>query len=197
MNKVFGIGWAKTGTTTLGTCFKVLGYDHQSQKLDLVEGLKTNDLSKILEIAHVKTTFEDWPWLLLYKEFDKKFPNSKFILTIRSSQNWVKSYQNMLKNQSEASSELNRIRQVLYGLNFPEVTESQLIERYERHNREVIDYFKGREADLLILNWEQNASWDKLCFFLDKPIPNEPFPHANKGNYKFIRRLCRKFLKKS
>ena len=26
MTKVFGVGWAKTGTTTLGKCFGILGY---------------------------------------------------------------------------------------------------------------------------------------------------------------------------
>ena len=49
MSKVFGIGWAKTGTTTLGTCFKLLGYHHQGQRLDLVN---TNPLSKALKYVH-------------------------------------------------------------------------------------------------------------------------------------------------
>ena len=39
MSKVFGVGWAKTGTTTLGECFKILGFDHQSQNLELVKDI--------------------------------------------------------------------------------------------------------------------------------------------------------------
>jgi len=31
-NKIFSIGWAKTGTTTLANCFEILGFDHQSQE---------------------------------------------------------------------------------------------------------------------------------------------------------------------
>ena len=89
----------------------------------------------------------------------------------------------MLANQGEASEEINEVRRILYGLPFPEVTESQLIERYERHNAEVENYFHDRPKDLLIVNWAEGDGWKELCDFLGRDIPNEPFPHSNKGNY--------------
>lgn len=181
MTKVFGIGWAKTGTTTLGKCFEILGFNHQSQRLDLVKDVERGDLSKILALAEEKDSFEDWPWIILYKELDRAFPNSCFVLTKRSPDKWIRSYRSMLANQGEASRELNEIRQVLYGLPFPEVTEEQLIDRYERHNAEVERYFNDRSTDLLVVDWEQGSGWKDLCEFLGKEIPNEPFPHANKG----------------
>ncbi len=183
MNKVFGIGWAKTGTTTLGQCFNELGFKHKSQDLELVKYIKTGDLSKILEIAKNNETFEDWPWIILYKELDEAFPGSRFVLTKRDPKKWVLSYKNMLSKQDEASEELNEIRRILYGLPFPNVTEEQLIQRYERHTREVEQYFSDRKDDLLIVNWAENAGWEELCNFLGKDIPNIPFPHSNKGDY--------------
>ena len=81
MAKVFGIGWAKTGTTTLGDCFKILGFDHQSQDLGLVKDIGQGDLSQIMALAEQKETFEDWPWIILYKELDEAFPGSRFVLT--------------------------------------------------------------------------------------------------------------------
>lgn len=183
MNKVFGIGWAKTGTTTLGQCFNELGFKHKSQDLELVKHIKTGDLSKILEIADNYETFEDWPWIILYKELDEAFPGSRFVLTKRDPKKWVLSYKNMLSKQDEASEELNEIRQILYGLPFPNVTEEQLIQRYERHNREVEQYFSDRKNDLLIVNWAEDSGWEELCHFLGKDIPNIPFPHSNKGDY--------------
>jgi hypothetical protein len=44
--KVFGIGWAKKGTTTLGRCFEILGYNHQSQNLSLFTQVVRADFRK-------------------------------------------------------------------------------------------------------------------------------------------------------
>lgn len=184
MSKVFGIGWAKTGTTTLGTCFEILGYTHQSQDLSLVPDLAADRLARIIEVARAKTTFEDWPWLLLYKELDEAFPGSLFILTRRDTAAWLRSYRNMLTQQGEATEEDNRIRRILYRLPFPQVSAEQLIDRYERHNAEVTAYFRNRPQDLLVVNWEQGDGWPELCGFLGKPIPSVPFPHANRGHYR-------------
>jgi hypothetical protein len=184
MNKVFGIGWAKTGTTTLGKCFEILGYNHQPQRLDLAANLTTGDLSEIMKIAERKDTFEDWPWLLLFKEFDQAFPGSRFVLTQRTPERWIKSYLNMLQNQGEASEELNEVRKILYGLPFPEVTETQLVARYQQHNCDVMDYFRERPNDLLVVDWEKEDGWDRLCGFLNHEVPDMPFPHANRGKYK-------------
>lgn len=202
MNKIFGIGWAKTGTTTLGNCFKILGFDHQSQDLGLVKDIRKGDLSRIMALAEKKETFEDWPWILLYEELDKTFPNSRFVLTKRKSEKWIRSYKNMIGGssriktllrpllshslpgtQSDTKEDINEIRRTLYGLPFPEVPELQLIERYEKHNADVEHYFRGRSKDLLIVDWEEKSGWQELCDFLGKDIPDEPFPHANKGKY--------------
>ena len=183
MGKIFGIGWAKTGTTTLGNCFKILGYDHQSQNLEIVKDIGRGDLTRIMALAKKKETFEDWPWIILFKELDQAFPKSRFVLTKRKSENWIRSYKNMIANEMDASKELNEIRRILYGLPFPKVSESQLIERYEKHNTEVEHYFRGRPKDLLIVDWEERGGWKELCYFLRKDIPENPFPHANKGKY--------------
>jgi len=181
--KVFGIGWAKTGTTTLGKCFKILGYVHQGQRLDLVHHLETGNLEPILALARQCESFEDWPWIVLYKQLDLEFPGSKFILTQREAARWITSYQNMLKHQGEANEELNRIRRTLYGLPFPFVSADGLMHRYEKHNAEVLDYFRDRPGTLLTVNWEKGDGWLALCNFLEKPVPDIPFPHENKGKY--------------
>ncbi len=186
MPKVFGIGWAKTGTTTLGHCFKILGYKHQSQRLDLVQDIKEEDLRRIREVAAQKESFEDWPWILLFRELDEMFPGSKFVLTVRDPERWVRSYTNMLRTQSEASEELNEIRRILYNLPFPDVSKWQLVQRYIRHNREVKQYFSGRPEDLIVVNWEEGDGWEELCSFLGKDLPSEDFPHKNEARYAHI-----------
>lgn len=183
MGKVVGVGWAKTGTTTLGECFEILGLRHIPGQLHLVDHLEAGDIDPILEVARDYDAFEDWPWLLLYRELDEAFPGSKFILTTRDQDSWLRSYENMLATQGEARPKLMRRRRALYGLPFPDVTAEQLLERVQRHEREVRDWFRDRPEDLLVVDWAAGDGWQQLCDFLDLPVPGAPFPHANRGQY--------------
>jgi len=183
MNKVFGVGWAKTGTTTLGECFKILGYKHQAQRLDLVADVGQGVLNRIMAIAEEKESFVDWPWLVLFRECDLAFPGSRFVMTVREPQHWIRSYRNMLKDKEATTKEMNKIRAILYDLPFPDVSNEQLIERYLRHQKEVTEYFYDRPDDLLVVDWEKDAGWKELCTFLGKEIPSASFPHANRGDY--------------
>ena len=79
---------------------------------------------------------------------------------------------------------LAAVRTEIYGLPFPDVTDEQLVERYERHNADVMKHFSGRLGDLLVVNWEDGDGWTRLCHFLEMDVPEKPFPHANKGSYK-------------
>jgi len=89
----------------------------------------------------------------------------------------------MLRNLRKAPADLNEIRRILYGLPFPDVAEAELIDRYERHNREVVEYFRDRPQSLLVIDWEKDDGWVELCGFLGRDVPHEPFPHINKGRY--------------
>lgn len=181
--KFLGVGWAKTGTTSLGECFRQLGYRHVSRRLDGIDYLAAGKISAISRIARCYDTFEDWPWLLLYKEFDRRFPGMKFILTTRPSAPWLKSYLNQIEQPGHETEIMNRRRAFLYGISFPNPDYDKLIQRYERHNAEVRDYFKDRPQDLLEVDWSQGDGWAQLALFLGHPVPSTPFPHANKGNF--------------
>ena len=71
------------------------------------------------------------------------------------------------------------MREWIYGVGHPKGHEEIYIERYERHNREVIEYFADRGNDLLILNITGGEGWEKLCPFLNKPVPAVRFPCVN------------------
>lgn len=183
MNKVLGVGWAKTGTKTLGACLRTLGYRHRSTRLDLARYLWSGETDAILDVARPFDSFEDWPWLLLFREFDARFPNSKFILTTRDDASWLASYHNMLRLQGPPSAELLERRRILYGLPFPDVTDEQLLQRRHRHEAEVRRWFAGRGNDLLVVDWSKGDGWKELCGFLGHAIPGVDFPHANKAEY--------------
>lgn len=178
--KVFGIGWAKTGTTTLGRCFEILGYNHQSQNLSLVPQILRGDFDKTLRIAAAKESFEDWPWPLVYREMDAAFPGSRFVVTTRDPDRWLASYRAMLAAENPPAPEVRDIRCQLFRADPSIALDEQLVSRFLAHNAEVLKYFKDRPADLLVVDWESGDSWENLCHFLRTPVPNDPFPHLNR-----------------
>jgi len=179
--KVFGIGWPRTGTKTLGQCLATLGYRGVSLRMDLARDVLAGNLSQVRTVARNHDAFEDWPWTLLFRELDQWFPQSRFILTTREPQEWIASYRRMLARQKTARGG-NRWRDHVYKSPFAELSDQQLIERMLRHNREVTDHFATRKHSLLTINWEAGDGWKELCDFLECPLPDLPLPHSNRGD---------------
>lgn len=187
--KVFCIGFHKTGTTSLELALKKLGY-----RVTGSFGTKDPAIAdKVHEMAYAMAedydAFEDNPWPILYKELDARFPGSKFILTRRPAEAWIRS-----QVRDFATTE-TPMRRWIYGedAGCPEGNEETYIARYERHNREVLEYFSDRPDDLLVFDLPKGDGWDKLCPFLGHEIPDEPFPHANKAS---LSRKIKNFFKK-
>jgi len=175
--KVFGIGLNKTGTKTLGVCFNELGYLHKSVDKQAFELYKKGDLNGLFNIIDDYESFEDWPWPLIYKEIDKRFPDSKFILTLRhDAETWYKS----LCRHSDKTGPTN-YREVIYGYSMPRNFKNEHIDFYNNFNQSVRDFFSGKPGQLLEVCWEKGDGWEKLCNFLEKEIPRKAFPHVNKG----------------
>lgn len=136
---------------------------------------RDNKLDLLREKMNDFDSFEDWPWPLLYKEIDQWFPGSKFILTVRKTpETWF----NSLCKHAERTGP-TKTRKEIYGFELPHEHKSQHIDFYLKHNQEVRDYFSNREADFIEVCWEDGDGWESLAKFLNKPIPNIPFPHAD------------------
>ena len=178
-HKVFGIGLNKTGTTTLGQCGEILGFRSTSCDRDLLEDFVVRkDLSGIRRKAEQYDFFEDWPWPLLYKELDLMFPGSKFILTVRKSEeDWFES----LKKHALRTHPTKHCRKLAYGHHFPHHKKAEFIDIYRNHNACVRDYFKDRRDDFLELCWETGDGFERLCDFLDLKVPDKTLPHANRA----------------
>lgn len=179
--KVVGVGLPKTGTTTLGACFRRFGFKHRTYDMDLALHVKRNQLEPVLEEATKFETFEDWPWFAIYRELDQRFPNSKFILTLRKDPD---TYVASLKRHHEREG-IRREGFVkphwwdeVHGVEPAAWDYEKSAQRYERHNREVLEYFGNRiSKDLLVVCWEHGDGWAELSRFLNKRVPEEPFPH--------------------
>ena len=180
--KIFGLGLPKSGTTTLHRALEILGYSsiHNPGDSATARQLRNGDYN--LSILEHYDAVMDNPIPAVFAQLDECWPGSKFILTIRPIEEWLKSSKNAGFNQKYATPKVGSTVEfhntLLFGCNG--FCESRYKWVYESHHSLVLDYFTGAKADqLLILDLGKKASWHELCEFLGVQVPDQPFPHAN------------------
>lgn len=178
--KVIGVGYNKTGTTTLGACLKILGSErHTSISREALLLNYVGETDAVLRLMDYYTSFEDWPWPLVFREAYDRFPDAKFILTTRADEDvWFES----LTNHAERGTRGGKpnIRRYVYGFDDPTEDRSHHITAYRTHNDAVREFFADKPGSLLEVCWERGDGWKELCGFLGVPVPDAPFPHMNR-----------------
>lgn len=204
--KVFCIGFNKTGTTSLKHALRSLKYriGKQSTAESMLADWAKQDFKNIIRYCRSADVFQDIPFSLpgTYKALDTAFPNSRFILTVRnSSEEWfasLKRYHEKLFNEGNPIEEkhladahyhqkgwmLDCMRLIFDYPNTPLYDKDAYIRIYEQHNQAIIDYFKDRPNDLLILNVGEPDAYNQLRLFLGFAPSNDPFPWLLKSQEK-------------
>lgn len=180
--RIFGIGMHKTGTTSLHHALQILGYDsghwtnaHWAKSI-CREMWKTGR-SATLERCYALC---DLPIPLFYRELDKAYPGSKFILTLRPEDDWLQSVKrhwtsnNKYHHQWDDDPFSHQVHEMLYGQST--FNEQVFRERFRRHNAEVMQYFRQRPEDLLVMNIGAGDEWGRLCRFLGNTVPSVGYP---------------------
>ncbi|HPF12304.1 MAG TPA: sulfotransferase [Flavobacteriaceae bacterium] len=197
--KVFVIGFHKTGTSSMGKALQIVGfrvcgslkegYDYSKQQIPFLDYLMVKAKRLLLEYD----AFQDTPWFLLYKHLYEQYPSARFILTIRDEISWIQSIQNHFGKDHFP------YHLYIYGDVDSFRNQRKFIEVYRNHNQEVIEFFKDKKEQLLVFDLsEEDNQWDVLCNFLDISKPIYKFPHANKsGDRKNFLSRIKKWLKKS
>lgn len=171
--KIFCIGFHKTGTTSLAEALRVLGYTVTGPNFVEDKRILDQALPLALEVAQRYDAFQDNPWPILYREMDEAFPGSKFILTTRPTDRWIKS---VVKHFGKKDTPM---RQWIYGVGHPMGNEDLYVKRFDGHYAEVREYFRDRPDDLLEFPLTEGAGWADLCPFLGAPTPDTEFPMLN------------------
>lgn len=175
--KVVGVGLNRTGTTTLSICLRNFKFNHISFSKEAFELLRGEGCGALLQWVDKFDSFADWPWPLIYKEIDKAFPGTKFILTRRKDAGtWFRSLCNHAKQTDTRDT-----NKYIYGFEVPFHKKDEHLRFYEDHIHAIREYFRERPDDLLEVCWEEGDGWDQLSAFLGFERPNIPFPHANKS----------------
>jgi len=187
--KYFGIGLSRTGTTTLYSAFKRLGFKgvHYPQP-------------KQLQVLDKYDFANDTPIPARFKRLDKKYPNSKFIYTTRDVDSWLTSCSEYFGSEKAKYIKpkydfMSQYRLETYGVLDYDEDIFRMV--YKEHDKNVRDYFKNRPDDLLIMSVSEGDGWEKLIPFIMKndPFIKMPFPHTNKI-VKFDQRKRQMFKKR-
>jgi hypothetical protein len=182
--KVFGLGLSKTGTSSLGEALKILGiktkhYPHDRKTL---AELKSGNYR--LSVLEEYQGIVDIPVAPYFAQLDRIYPNSKFILTVRDEDSWLRSIETHLCSQSgrmNKNPQYKEFAQFIWACVYGslEFNKDRFLFVYDTHVRNVQDYFRHRPEDLLTLDICGGDGWEKLCAFLGLSIPKARFPHAN------------------
>ncbi|MCA9583505.1 MAG: hypothetical protein KC416_17015, partial [Myxococcales bacterium] len=168
--RVFGIGFQRTGTRSLCDALQRLGIPTLHGAPWLLPAARRGDVSD--PIFGDYGAFADNPFPLLYRELDRAFPGSRFILTVRDTESWLCSVRSHLQGPGKGFP----MEEWIYGV--PGFDEQRFRQRFESHEREVRAHFEGR-SELLVVNLRDGHPWEQIAPFLGMEVPKEPFPRRN------------------
>ena len=202
--KIFGLGFKKTGTTSLDSMFShlidVFGgsrpdeNERASATSDMIKGNETSTL--ILAKEH--NYFQDSPWChepnKLYQRLARLYPTSKFVLTTRNADEWYSSVLRWLQCAPGQKGKCSKRKMERYRAIFGASSNSRtdFIPAFEAHNSNVRQFFKeelNQPHRLLDIDLTKNkdhgngVDWKIFCNFVglsDEHCPSGAIPHKNK-----------------
>lgn len=201
--KIFCIGFNKTGTTSLKTEMALQGFTvgNQRQAELLFDDWVKRDFKRLIRYCRTAEFFQDVPFSYPYTfiAMDQAFPGSKFILTVRNNaEQW---YNSLIRfhgklwgngNVPPTTEDLKNATYIEKGRPYrnrflvhdvPEddpYKKDVMIAYYHNHNNMVMDYFRHRSQDLLIINLKNPQDYLRFCEFIGQKPEREGFPWENK-----------------
>ena len=203
-NKIFGLGFSKTGTTSLEFALELLGYKvckgHWASNYSFyLHSLYIHkDYNELIRMTKYWDAFADGPWggTDLYLELYKVYPDAKYILTYRDPESWYKSMINMLTQfDSNLETALDTHHEVgkwgssyffshIFNISNLANKKDILINHYNNHNNSVREFFHNKPDSFLEIDISIKDKWTPVCTFLSKPIPDKPYPLVNQTKKK-------------
>ena len=176
--RVFGIGLNKTGTSSLHEALTILGYRSLHWGGPPVDGwwsgpgrratpaLPTSTRTSTPSPTSSRSTGN-------FELVDQQYPGSRFVLTVRPVEEWLESRRRHV--------ERNRVRKAAgeYDGVFLEVDLDGWRAEFDDHCAAVRSYFASR-TDYLEIDLTERPSWTPLCELVGEPVPDQPYPWANR-----------------
>ena len=151
------------------------------------------DFKAIVQFCKTAQAFQDSPvsFPFTYVVLDHSFPGSKFILTVRDDDSqWYRSitrFHSKLWGDGQGTPPNKEqvrpceVNQALFNTPEDEPYREDILKSvYNLHNSGVIEYFRYRPDDLLVVNVAENGTYKKLTDFLEVEGVSEQFPWENR-----------------
>jgi hypothetical protein len=190
--EVIGAGWGRTATKSLKMALEQLGYGtvhHMHEVLleperligqwnDALDGAPDWDA-----IFAGNRAACDWPTAAFWSDLASVNPEARFILTTRSPESWHASIsETILQVLADPTAVpppmvpfATMARRAVVRSVGDDWSCEALIERFKAHETDVRATIPA--SRLLVL--DPSDGWEPLCAFLDKAVPDEPFPRSN------------------
>lgn len=190
---VIGAGFGRTGTLSLKSALETLGYNKCHHMIEVIH--KPGEAEKWMQAIDAESVdwdnllagfsaTVDWPACHFYKELADYYPQAKVLLSVRDPLQWFESMSEttlrVISKRMQASDAqqpknlgTELVVKTVFGgkINDPE----HGIRVFNQHTQDVINAIDSER--LLIFDVRQG--WEPLCQFLDKPVPDVPFPRVN------------------
>ncbi len=150
-NKIFCIGYNKTGTTSLEATLRFYGYSlplQKEQEVRLSKNVFETNYLEFLAFVQKYDAFQDMPFSqgLTFVAADALFPNSKFILSVRESDAWFQS--------------LKLFQMKKMGIDTKNVSENDILEKFTylykgygyENKKRFLTTFKDNKS---VINWSK------------------------------------------
>ena len=193
---------------------RLYGYNlpnQQEQERQLSKPVFENNYTELIEFCKEYDAFQDMPFSqgLTYVAADALFPNSKFILTERDSNDWFNSMTSFHKkifgiddiSQLTENDILHKFTYLYPGYSHAHISrlltefdgdqkvirwdklydKKTYIEMYESRNIEIKRFFTNSPHKLLVIDITKESDTSRICEFLNIPLSNSiKMPQENK-----------------
>ena len=196
--KVIGAGFGRTGTLSMKAALEQLGYvkcHHMLEVFASADQLRMWDEIGRGGEPDWDTVFDgfqasvDFPSSAYWRELAEHYPDAKVILTTRSFESWHKSARETIWAVGAAMPgwmktlvpKARTITRMVDNNVWARVFHGRF-EDYEYARKVFEDHEAAVKAAIppeRLLVFEPKQGWEPLCAFLDKPVPDGPFPHVN------------------
>ncbi len=203
--QIIGAGFGRTGTLSLKAALEELGFN---KCYHMVELLQHPEQVSYWEAAHHQQPVDwaslfqgyqaivDFPGNIYYPQLMQAYPQAKVILTTRDPDSWYEStkatvyqagptplqkllmlFQLPFSARSRQIGRIFRLADQVWQSGFQGkfADKAYAIQVFQQHIEQVKQIVP---ADRLLI-YQVKEGWEPLCRFLERPIPDMPFPHLN------------------
>jgi hypothetical protein len=184
---VIGAGFGRTGTESMKLALEMLGLGpchHMKEVLGdpeqtaLWRGIAAGDPPDWEAAFAGYKASVDWPSAFFWRELADLYPEAKILLTVRSAESWHASmektiFKTLRESTGPDSVGMKLVAGGVFGGRLDDPAHAIAI--YERNTAEVQAAFPPER----LLTYHLGDGWEPLCRFVDKPVPDAPYPRSN------------------